>query len=341
MDFLPNDEQQQIIDSVRDFFAAEFAVERLRPERLAQDDGGRSKWAAIGELGFFGLGLPERLGGVGYTLAEEMLLFREAGRFLVTPALLAQVLGARIAAEAGQTEIAEALLAGHARAAPMLPLGEARLGAEIAGEFHLFDAQDAAWLVSWNEQAATLTAAEDVEAHAVGCLDEALPLARATVRGLKASIHHAEPITLAHRASVLIAAQLVGIAEAARDMAAEYAKLREQFGQPIGAFQAIKHRCADNAVRAEAAWFQTVFAALSLRGGLGDAAQQVAAAVLVAANAAHENAAINVQVHGGMGYTAECDAHRYVKRARILQRMAGGLRAHERAVLVGGQGGDA
>jgi alkylation response protein AidB-like acyl-CoA dehydrogenase len=333
MDFLPDDEQQQIIDSVRDFFASELAVERLRPERLAADDGGRSKWSAIGELGFFGLGLPESMGGVGYTLAEEALLFREAGRFLVTPALLAQVLGARIAAEAGQVDVAQALLSGSVRAAPMLPLGQARLRPEISGDFHLFDARGAVWLVAWREQAAVLLPAGSVRPQTVACLDEAIPLARASFHDFSPS--QTAGTALARRASVLLAAQCVGLAEGARDMAVGYAKLREQFGQPIGGFQAIKHRCADMAVRAEAAWFQTVFAALSLRDGLPDAAQQVAAAVLVASSAAHENAAANVQVHGGMGYTAECNAHRYVKRARILDRLAGGMRAHERALLEG------
>lgn len=338
MDFLPNDEQQQIIDSVRGYFAAEFPLERLRPK--AADDGGRSRWPAIGALGFFGLGLAEAEGGVGYTLAEEALLFREAGRFLLTPALLAQVLAAQLAARAGLDP--SRLLSGTERAALMAGVGTTQIGARVSGEFQLFDAAQAQWLVAWNADGAALIAADALPAaRAVGSIDDAVPLARVCLDALPAAATvDAAQESFARRATLLLAAQLVGIAEATRDMAAEYSKLRQQFGQPIGAFQAIKHQCADMAVRCEAAWFQTVFAALTLRDGRADAGAQAAASLLIAAPAAHNNAAANVQVHGGLGYTAECDAHHYVKRARILERLAGGLRAHQQAVLSAGRHGE-
>jgi alkylation response protein AidB-like acyl-CoA dehydrogenase len=333
MDFLPSDEQQQIIDSVRGFFAAEFSLERLRPKQRAQDDGGRAQWSAIGELGFFGLGIAETHGGVGYTLAEEALLFREAGRFLLTPSLLAQVLAAHLAARAGLDP--SGLLSGAERAALMAAVGPAQLGPRVSGEFQLFDAAQAQWLVTWDAGSAALIPATALtDLRPVGSIDEAVPLSRVRLDAVPATATTAAAQeNLALRASLLLAAQLVGIAEATRDMAASYAKLRQQFGQPIGAFQAIKHKCADMAVRCEAAWFQTVFAALAARDGLARAAPQVAASLLMAAPAAHENAAGNLQVHGGLGYTAECDAHHFVKRARILERLAGGLGMHQRILL--------
>jgi alkylation response protein AidB-like acyl-CoA dehydrogenase len=130
------------------------------------------------------------------------------------------------------------------------------------------------------------------------------------------------------RASVLAAAALVGIAEATRDMAAEYSKVRVQFGKPIGAYQAIKHRCADMAVRAEAASSQVLFAALSIDEGRPDDAFQAASAKVVASDAAIRNAADNIQIHGGMGYTFEHDAHLYLKRAHVFDRIAGDSRQH-------------
>jgi alkylation response protein AidB-like acyl-CoA dehydrogenase len=126
---------------------------------------------------------------------------------------------------------------------------------------------------------------------------------------------------------------LVGIAEATRDMATAYAKTREQFGKPIGVNQAIKHRCADMAVAADAAVNQLLFAALSVQEERPDADFQVAAARVVADQAALTNARHNVQVHGGMGFTAECDAHLYVKRAHLLGRTFGGLRGAQADLL--------
>ncbi|MFT3754435.1 MAG: acyl-CoA dehydrogenase family protein [Pseudoxanthomonas sp.] len=323
MDILPTEEQQQIVDSVRDFFGAAFDIARLRPETLAQDDQGRSQWQAIGEMGFFGLGLAEEHGGVGYGLAEEALLFREAGRHLVTPSLLAQVLAMRIAAATGSS--IDALASGSERVALLASLPGTTVGATLTGEFHGYDAEPADWLVVWSTQGAALIRADKIASSTtLACLDEAVQLARLKFDAAKVDAWlplEREDIGL--RANVMIAAQLAGVAEAARDMAAEYAKQRQQFGQPIGAFQAVKHRCADMAVRCEAAWFQSVFAALSVQETRAGADEQVAAALLIATDAANENAAGNIQVHGGMGYTAECDAHHLVKRARVLARLAG------------------
>jgi alkylation response protein AidB-like acyl-CoA dehydrogenase len=126
---------------------------------------------------------------------------------------------------------------------------------------------------------------------------------------------------------------LCGVGEEARDQAARYAKERFQFGRAIGVFQAVKHRCADMAVRSEAAWSQTVYAALALRDGHADAGLHVSSAKVLATDAAIENASSNVQVHGGYGFTTEFDAHLLVKRAHVLDRMAGLARIHVATVL--------
>ncbi|WP_281376011.1 acyl-CoA dehydrogenase family protein, partial [Pseudonocardia pini] len=126
------------------------------------------------------------------------------------------------------------------------------------------------------------------------------------------------------RGVVLAAAALCGVAEACRDRSAEYAKTRTQFGQPIGVFQAVKHRCAEMATRCEAAMSLTSYAALVLAEGRPDAAFQVSSAKLVASAAAIDNAADDVQNHGGMGFTDESGAHLYVRRARLLEQWFGG-----------------
>jgi len=104
--------------------------------------------------------------------------------------------------------------------------------------------------------------------------------------------------------------------------------VRQQFGRPIGSFQAVKHRCADMAVRAEVARSLTTFAAVALAEGEETAPRHVAAAKVLATDAALANAADNVQNHGGMGFTWEADAHLYLKRAWLLEHALGTRAAH-------------
>ena len=107
----------------------------------------------------------------------------------------------------------------------------------------------------------------------------------------------------------------------------EYAKVRTQFGKPIGSFQAVKHRCADMGLRMRLARYQTSLAALKVQAGSPDMPVQVASAAYNAIVAAHENARAAVQMHGGIGFQAECDVHWFVKRAHVYEQLAGGLQA--------------
>jgi alkylation response protein AidB-like acyl-CoA dehydrogenase len=129
-------------------------------------------------------------------------------------------------------------------------------------------------------------------------------------------------------AAVLVAAEAVGVAERALEMSVAHAKVRQQFGRPIGSFQAVKHRCADMAVRAEVARSVTTFAAAALAAGEADAPHHAHVAKALAVDAALANAADNVQNHGGMGYTWEGDAHLYLKRAWVLEHTFGTRAAH-------------
>ena len=160
-------------------------------------------------------------------------------------------------------------------------------------------------------------------------LDPGVRLATAEVSDL-APLHFVdaatEPVGL--RAQVLVAAEAAGIAEATRDISVAYALARQQFGKPIGAHQAVKHRCADMAVAAVAASAQAFFAALALDRSSPDAAFQCASATFVATTAAMGNATRNISNHGGLGFTWEHDAHLYLKRAHLLEALLGGRAAH-------------
>jgi alkylation response protein AidB-like acyl-CoA dehydrogenase len=130
--------------------------------------------------------------------------------------------------------------------------------------------------------------------------------------------------------SILTSAQLAGIACATSDLAIIYAKSRVQFGKPIGAFQAIKHKCADMATNALAAENVTYFAALSETDRSRDSEYETLAAAAFCRRAAFENARLNVQLHGAMGFTVEDSAHRFVKRVHTLCSVEGFDKSAER-----------
>ena len=117
------------------------------------------------------------------------------------------------------------------------------------------------------------------------------------------------------------------------EMSVEYGKVRHQFGKPIGSFQAVKHRCSDMAVRAEVARSATIYATVSVRDAAADAAFQASVAKVLCADAYIRNAADNVQNHGGMGFTWECDAHLFVKRARSFDQTLGARVRHLDAIV--------
>jgi hypothetical protein len=119
-------------------------------------------------------------------------------------------------------------------------------------------------------------------------------------------------------------AQLVGLAAANLEMAVAYAKQREQFGKPIGSFQAVKHLCADMLVAAETARAAVHAAAVTIdQPGVGDPDRAAAGAGLLAAEAAIKNGKTSIQVHGGMGFTWEVPAHLYLMRARVVAEAIG------------------
>jgi alkylation response protein AidB-like acyl-CoA dehydrogenase len=322
VDLLPSPEQAEIASSARSFLAAEVPMTAVRAsaDRAGVD---RDVWARVGALGWFGLGLDEASGGVGYGQPEEVLLFREIGRFLAPGPFVASALAARVAAAAGDAT-AGAILEGRAVVGLAEPFGD---------RYRLLDAAHADLVLAVDTDGATLT-----ERAAWGDVEPAVAL-DPTVELAYALAPDGPPIAvatgraIADRGAVLTAAVLVGTAEATRDMSAQYAKDREQFGKPIGTFQAVKHRCADMAVRCEVTLDLTIYAALLSDAGTPDAPLHVASAKALAGEYAIANAFDNVQNHGGIGVTWEHDAHLFVKRAHVAASTFGGRTEQLAAVL--------
>jgi alkylation response protein AidB-like acyl-CoA dehydrogenase len=315
MDLLPTPEQEEIVSSVATLLAGRLPMSRVRELHRSETGVDESVWAACAEQGWFGLGLAESDGGVGYGLAEEALLFREIGRHLAPGPMLSTVLGARVATG----DLRTAILAGTVRVALIEQRADGRIDVHdhVGADLGLVVATDGAQLLPLEDV---------VGLSPVACLDPGIRLATASGIDVAPIATSDEPIFA--RGAVLAAAMAAGVAEATRDLSTEHARTRVQFGNPIGVNQAIKHACTDMAVRCEAATSQVFLAALTVEAGQADASYQASAAKVVATDAAMRNARATIQVHGGMGFTWEHDAHLHLKRAHVLETVLGDRRRH-------------
>ena len=307
MDLLPTPEQDEIVGSVASVIAGRHTIGEPLDDSL---------WSAAVEQGWLGLGLDESLGGVGYGVAEEVLLFRELGKACVPGPFLASVLGARLAAEAGNADLAAAIVGGEVRVGLAQPYD--------AGRHSILDGTSVQYALVVDGASVSLVALDGIDVEPIDSLDVLVEVV--VTSGLASATPSAvasDPASLLLRGNLLVAAQLAGMSQATTEQSVAYGIDRQQFGQQIGSFQAVKHRCADMATRAEVANCEVLYAALALQDGRDDAEFHVHAARVVSANAAIENAQINVQNHGGIGFTWEHSAHRYVTRSRIVASSLG------------------
>jgi alkylation response protein AidB-like acyl-CoA dehydrogenase len=311
---LPTTDQIEITDQVATFLSSEFPLSRLRDGSVQYD---LSRWEALIEYGLTALATSPEAGGSGLPATDEALIFRQLGHALITPAILASAMVSRIAADSGRDDIAAAIAKGSSRAC--LALSRERESRDSG--LYLIDSEGADFVLVATTDLLEIYSIDAFAQRPGDCLDESLSLALA-------DRPRSPPLFVADDRSrfitqflLLCSAQLVGISEHARDLAVDYAKTREQFGKAIGTFQAIKHQCADMSVRTEIALAQFYRAAVCCRDEDADAAFHVAAAFHLASRAATMNATVAIQVHGGIGFTAECDVHWLLKRARVLDAL--------------------
>jgi alkylation response protein AidB-like acyl-CoA dehydrogenase len=287
----------------------------------------------LGALGWFELSAPESLGGGGLGIPDEALVWRELGRAIAPGPLLSTTIAAHVAANNGQGELAAAL----GRGDKVAGLAEVRPD----GSVKILDAGPVEYLLVADLNSpsfALLDLANSDPIEFEPSIDPYHDVAFVETRTLPTPVLEERDSAreLLAYARVLSAAFLTGLAEGARDRSAAYAKERIQFGKPIGTFQAVKHRCADTAVRSEAAWAQTAVAAIRLAdAGAEEAELEVAAAKIVASDAAIRNSRDNIQNHGGIGYTFENDAHLYLKRSHIIASTFGDPRSFTTLLLEG------
>ena len=326
MDLMLSGDQEAVRDAIRDVLREQAGGERLRATIATGDAFDPHLWATAGELGWFGLAVPEAAGGAGYGWPEAMVFFVELGRSLAPGPWLGTVLASRVlGAGGGGRASLSALLAGRERVA-LIDDPQDRLGADdvVDGvDANVADGGVATHFLVLGARHVRLVDAGRAVAEARPCIDPTRRLARVRFERAASEVVSDDAEAVRRGAALLAAAEAAGVAERTLEMSVAYAKVREQFGRPIGSFQAIKHRCADMAVRTEVARSAVTYAAVALEEGLAEAPLAVHIAKALATDAAIGNATDNIQNHGGIGYTWEAEPHLYLKRARLLEHVLG------------------
>ncbi len=313
----------------------------IRAIEQGWETGGADAWrpvfAGLADLGIFGVAIPEDCGGAGGSIEDLCAMVEEAAKALIPGPVATTALATVVLSELGSDpELLSALASGErfagvaldgdvrfdsatSQASGTLPLV---LGASntVRGGVLLLPA-DGKWLL-------IDTGAQGVQLEPLRATDFSRPLARVVLTSAPATVV-ADSAESGRRveelAATVLAAEAAGVTRWSLDTAVAYAKVREQFGKPIGSFQAVKHLCAEMLCRAEQA--EVVAADAARAAADRDQAQFSIAAALAASvgiAAAKANVKGCIQVLGGIGCTWEHDAHLYLRRAHSIGRFLGG-----------------
>ena len=354
------DEQQAIKSTAHDFLASRFKSERIREIAASESGFDERGWKEMAELGWAGLALPEEWGGQGLGTVELAILFEEMGYALAPSPLLSNTIVGLALAAAGSDEQRERYLRpladGELRATPALV--DAGSGAE-PGKFSMGAEADGGDVILNGEKTLVMDAASAdlfmvatadghrhlVEKDAEGItvipeesIDPTRRLSSVRFDGVRVAAEATMPgegsayFPVLHRACVAIAAESTGLAQRALEMSVEYAKDRQQFGRPIGAYQAVSHRCAQMLLETEnsrSAVYGAAWAADAEPESLPLAASMAKA---YASDAGWRVPDAAIQVHGGIGFTWEHDLHFFLKRGRANAAMFGGAKWHREQV---------
>jgi alkylation response protein AidB-like acyl-CoA dehydrogenase len=338
MDFGLTDDQREIQRTARELLGNRATPERVREHaEAARVDA--DLWRELGELGWPGIAMAEEHGGQGLGAVELAILCEELGRSVAPVPFLPTVTAAAVIEHAGSPEQRERWLPG---------LASGELTGAIADTPELVHGGAGAAVVVLLERSgseasgrdsgnARLVAAEDGGLEPVASIDSTRPAARLTTAGgelLAGDADSAGGLATASleaavdRALVAIAAELVGVCSRALEMTVAYVKERRQFGTPVGAYQAVSHRCAQMLLDTESARAAVSFAAWAADADPERLPEAAAMAKAAASDAARDVTAAAIQLHGGIGFTWEADVHWLFKRAQLDAALLGGARTH-------------
>ncbi len=319
------DEQSAARELVRSWAAGADAPAAVRDLERGRPDGWRQVFQGMAELGLFGIAVDETAGGAGGSVEDLCAVVEEAARALIPGPVATTALATLVVADPAVLESLSsgATTAGIALSADVREQAgrvsgsvDYALGADGSGVL-LLPVDDHVLLVDTSDPAVTV---EPLKAT-----DFSRPLARVTLDTAPATRLAVSRRRFDDLAATVLAAEAAGVARWALDTAAEYAKVREQFGKPIGSFQAVKHMCAEMLLRSQQIAVAAGDAAVA---AAGDDADQLSVAAAIAAASGIEAATANakdcIQVLGGIGITWEHDAHLYLRRAYGIAQALGG-----------------
>ncbi|HEX7825604.1 MAG TPA: acyl-CoA dehydrogenase family protein, partial [Mycobacterium sp.] len=326
-------EHNDLADSARSLVARVAPSEVLHEALETPISNPPTYWKAAAEQGLQGLHLSEAVGGQGFGILELAIVLAEFGYGAVPgPFVPSAIASALISASDPEDKRLEALASGDAIAAYAIDSGLTATrqgdGLVIRGEVRAVPAAAQASIlvlpvaIDSGEEWVVLDA-DQVEIEPVASVDPLRPLAHVRANAVEVGDDRVLANLSRTRAralmSTLLSAECIGVARWATDTAAEYAKIREQFGRPIGQFQTIKHMCAGMIAETERATAAVWDAARALDEEGGDSYEFAAAvAATLAPVAAQQCAQDCIQVHGGIGFTWEHDTNVYYRRAIVL-----------------------
>ena len=354
------DEQQAIKSTAHDFLAARYKSERIRELADSKHGFEQSDWDEMAELGWPGLALPEEWGGQGLGIVDLAVLFEEMGYALAPSPLLSSTAAGLALALCGSDDQRERFLRplaeGKLRGTPALwdagstaTVGEFTMEARADGDGVVLDGEkvlvmDAAtadfFVVATADGRRHLVerGADGVTVVPATAIDLTRRLYSVRFDGVSAAAADSLPAEAAdyypvfHRICVALAAESTGIAQRTMEMAVAYAKDRQQFGRPIGSYQAVSHRCAQMLLETENARSAVYGAAWAADAEPGSLPKAASMAKAYASDAGWRVPDASIQVHGGIGFTWEHDLHFFLKRGKANAAMFGDARWHRERV---------
>ncbi|HEY7137261.1 MAG TPA: acyl-CoA dehydrogenase [Acidimicrobiia bacterium] len=320
------DDHRALAETASDFLVKHGARGAARALLEADTEALPPFWDELRDVGWLGLHVPEEHGGSGFGLPELVVVVEELGRAVAPGPFVPTVIASAVIAAAAPPEVQKRVLPGLADGSTT---GAVALGGDVtvrdgvasgpAGVVLGAGLADVLLVPVGDDVAIVERAAGGVTVEVPQNLDPTRRSGRVTLDGAAAELLLGARPVLVDLARTILAAEATGIARECTELAAAYAKVREQFGRPIAMFQAVKHHCANMLVATELSTAAVWDAARAAATGGDQRTYTAAIAATLAVPTADLTAQLNIQVHGGIGFTWEHDAHLYLRRATAIE----------------------
>ncbi|MEO8380268.1 MAG: acyl-CoA dehydrogenase family protein [Acidobacteriota bacterium] len=329
MDFDLSKPQKLLKQSARDFLARECKAERVRAIMATETADDPALWSAVAEQGWPGLIIPETYGGLGLSVVELAAVAEEMGRACMPGPLLSTIFASAVVLRAGTEEQKRRWL-------EPIAAGEMRATVALGNDF-VFDAAAADVILTVNGAGVEALDKSALTLTRTPSMDETRKVYSLARGEASARPVHPDPALegrehLTAIPTVALCAEMVGGMQWVLDASVEYAKTRQQFGRPIGSFQAVQHLCADMLLLTESSRSATYYAAWALANDDPSAPLAVSMAKAYTSDASREVGNKGIQVHGGIGFTWEHDLQLYYKRSKASETLFGDATFHRERI---------